>query len=74
MVFSKKKSENVNFEKKSRRQNSPICKEIRESTFSVFRKQEVIQLEQKAQEANTEDERLSVELQAVEMQISMVSW
>ena len=39
----------------------------------MFRKQEVIQLEQKAQEANTEDERLSVELQAVEMQISLVS-
>lgn len=34
-------------------------------------KNEVIQLEQKAQEASTEDERLSVELQAVEIQISL---
>ena len=38
----------------------------------AYRKKEVVQLERKAQEANTVDERLNVELQAVEMQISMV--
>ena len=38
------------------------------------RKKEVTQLERKAQEASTVDEKLSVELQALEMQISMVKY
>ena len=32
----------------------------------------MVQLERKAQEANTVDEQLNIQLQAVEMQISMV--
>lgn len=49
---------------------SPLPSSSEPEPYSLWKK-EVIQLEQKAQEASTEDERLSVELQAVEMQISM---